>query len=640
MDQRRSFTTFFPVRFVAVALLLFAGLAAISTGRAAAQQGDGTITVNVHSCPPGFTGTSDQQFLTNCNEETGLYGVPLEFALPPGPDGTGTTTILYSQPNGAGGALPMTLDGIEAGVLTISEVSSARSPESVVFCTSQDKGGVPIIESAPAPVINGSVIVGFNAGWQVSCNWYRYPTNSSVDAQPTGTVPDAKPTGTLPTSTPSAGSESNLTLYIHSCPDDFDGTGFYQFTSSCTSETGLYGVPMQVIWPESTGGILYSQPGDGGIAVPMQFSTNATWPANSNLAISEIYTPRLHDPRLFCSQSAGATGLPILDGEEIPITDLSASIPVSPGDTLTCDWFRFPGGASGIETQDLGAGDGTIVINKWICDQAAIDAQDAQALPAANLETLKDGCHLADKPVNFFLDKQYILALDGESTVGVSWTGLFQGEHTVEEYVIPGFGEPAVICEGNVPGRQYIQPNIFVAEVTDLEITYDLAMDETLTCDWFNVLTDESDTTGNGPMEQATSTATRTPTNDDHHSDEDDHDDHDDRDGLTPDATVEHNGNDVFLTNDSDDDGLLDEDEINTYGTNPESEDTDSDGLDDFGEVMLYNTNPLFPDTDGDGLTDGEEAYTHFTDPLNADTDGDGVSDGDEVGAGTDPSMP
>lgn len=615
MDQRRSFIPVSVFRVITVGLLCLSVLTAISTGAATAQNAIGTVSVTVHSCPPGFTGTTDQQFLTNCTEETGLYGVPLQFALP-----SGETTFLYSQPNGAGGALPMILDGIEAGALTISEVSSARSPESVVFCTSQDRSGLPIIESAPMPVSNGSVIVGFNAGWQVSCNWYRYPTDASsgIGMTPTGTV-GGSGTG-----------ESDLTLYIHSCPDDFDGSGFYQFTSNCTSETGLYGMPMQVAWPGSTGGILYSQPGDGGIAVPMQFSTNATWAAGGLLTISEIYTPRLHDPHLFCSQSAGANGLPILDGEEIPVTDLVATIPVSPGDTLTCDWFRFPGGSSGITSQDVGAGSGTIVINKWVCDQAAIDSQDIQALPAANLETLKEGCRLADQPVNFFLDKQYILALDGDTTVGVSWTGLLAGEHTVEEYAIPGFGEPTVICEGNVPGRQYIQPNIFVAEVTELEITYDLALDETLTCDWFNVLTDAA---GNGPDAKPTGGLPQNP------NDTEDTEDVPD-DELTPDATVAHNGNSVFLTNDSDDDGLLDEDEINTYGTNPKSEDTDSDGLDDFAEIMLYNTNPLFPDTDGDGLADGEEVYTHGTDPMNADTDGDGVTDGDEVSAGTDPLKP
>ena len=42
-------------------------------------------------------------------------------------------------------------------------------------------------------------------------------------------------------------------------------------------------------------------------------------------------------------------------------------------------------------------------------------------------------------------------------------------------------------------------------------------------------------------------------------------------------------------------------------------------------------------DTDGDGLLDSEEIDTYGTDPLVADTDGDGLNDGDEVENGTDP---
>jgi hypothetical protein len=614
MDQRRSpFSLIFHV--VVTGLLLAIGLAGVATEHASAADGDGTISIVVHSCPPGYTGTTDQQFLIKCTEETGLYGVPLELALP-----SGTTSFLYSQPNGSGAALPMTLGGIGAGALTISEVSSALSAESVVFCSILDEDGLPVIESAQFPVLGGSIAIEFDAGWAASCDWYRYPTDVATDTA----TPVGQPA--IATETP----ESDLTLNLHSCPDDFVGSDYTDFIDTCTSETGLYGVPMQVIWPEQTGGTLYSQPNDDGTAVPMQFSTNASWPAESSLTIAEIYTPRLHDPRLFCSQTAGG-GSQILDDEEVSIADLVAAIPVTPGDTLTCDWFRFPGESSGIATQDLGAGDGTIVVNKWICDQADIDALGDQAPVAGTLDTLKDACQYAEQPVSFFLDKQYILALDGETTVGVAWADLFPGEHTVEEFNIPGFGQPTVICEGNVPGRKYIQPNIFAMEVTDLEITYDLTLDETLTCDWFNVRTGQSGTAVPATPETS-GTPTRTSSKETGKRNADDE--------ITPEATVEHNGNDVSLTSDSDGDGLLDEDETRTYGTNPEASDTDGDGLSDFDEIMLDTTNPLQADTDGDGLFDEDEVTHKGTDPLNVDTDGDGASDGAEVNSGTDPLKP
>ncbi|NPD90706.1 MAG: hypothetical protein HGN29_18500, partial [Asgard group archaeon] len=55
-------------------------------------------------------------------------------------------------------------------------------------------------------------------------------------------------------------------------------------------------------------------------------------------------------------------------------------------------------------------------------------------------------------------------------------------------------------------------------------------------------------------------------------------------------------------------------------------------------------TDPLVADadldTDDDGLTNVEEVDTYGTDYDNNDTDGDGYSDGDEVGNSTDPLDP
>ncbi len=108
---------------------------------------------------------------------------------------------------------------------------------------------------------------------------------------------------------------------------------------------------------------------------------------------------------------------------------------------------------------------------------------------------------------------------------------------------------------------------------------------------------------------------------------------------------------------DSDQDGLSDFDEVNTYFTNPYSYDSDTDGLSDFEEVITYSTDPnsidsdsdlmsdyfevfygLNPnnpsdannDSDVDGLTNLQE-FTYGTNPYLRDTDLDSISDGDEV---------
>lgn len=93
------------------------------------------------------------------------------------------------------------------------------------------------------------------------------------------------------------------------------------------------------------------------------------------------------------------------------------------------------------------------------------------------------------------------------------------------------------------------------------------------------------------------------------------------------------------LAADSDGDSLPDEEERDTYQTDPNDPDTDNDGLSDGREVEL-GTDPTSPDTDEDGLTDYEEVREYNTDPTAVDTDRDGVDDHAEVKAGTDPTDP
>ena len=100
--------------------------------------------------------------------------------------------------------------------------------------------------------------------------------------------------------------------------------------------------------------------------------------------------------------------------------------------------------------------------------------------------------------------------------------------------------------------------------------------------------------------------------------------------------------------NDTDDDGLLDGEELFNYLTDPTCNDTDGDGMPDGWEAK-YGLNPKDPtdaflDLDNDGfdadwngnITDIEKffnlhEYLNGTDPTNGDTDGDGMPDGWEI---------
>ncbi len=95
----------------------------------------------------------------------------------------------------------------------------------------------------------------------------------------------------------------------------------------------------------------------------------------------------------------------------------------------------------------------------------------------------------------------------------------------------------------------------------------------------------------------------------------------------------------VWLGEDDDRDGLVNESELNESKTLPNVRDTDADGLDDGQEVNTYMTQPLNPDTDGDGLKDGDE-ISRGLDPKNTDTDGDGTLDNKDTDPIFTPTLP
>lgn len=97
------------------------------------------------------------------------------------------------------------------------------------------------------------------------------------------------------------------------------------------------------------------------------------------------------------------------------------------------------------------------------------------------------------------------------------------------------------------------------------------------------------------------------------------------------------------VSDDTDNDGLPDQWEIDFFGDLAQTAegDSDDDGSDNATELVV-GTDPANEDTDGDGVKDGAETGTGIfvnaddtgTDPLNVDTDDDGLSDGVETGSG------
>ena len=93
------------------------------------------------------------------------------------------------------------------------------------------------------------------------------------------------------------------------------------------------------------------------------------------------------------------------------------------------------------------------------------------------------------------------------------------------------------------------------------------------------------------------------------------------------------------INNDTDNDTLLDGEEVNTHNTSPLDADSDNDGLDDNVEINIHFSNPNASDTDSDGLNDAQEVNVYGTNILNSDSDSDGLGDGFEVQYDFDPNI-
>lgn len=94
---------------------------------------------------------------------------------------------------------------------------------------------------------------------------------------------------------------------------------------------------------------------------------------------------------------------------------------------------------------------------------------------------------------------------------------------------------------------------------------------------------------------------------------------------------------DSRIHTDSDDDGLMDYDEIERFGTDPNNPDSDGDGIDDKTEIFSYTIREPLPDKDTSTWKRGIDSLVYAdidADGLRAeldfDSDGGGVSDGEE----------
>lgn len=402
-----------------------------------------------------------------------------------------------------------------------------------------------------------------------------------------------------------------LTITLHSCPDDLDATGFYQYQQRCTSEKGLYGVPLSFSQEGREPTTVYSQPDDNGGALPI--------PANFigfglALTVSEPVAFVTRDSVVFCSQHPIGNTPPEMDGTQIEWVNGAILLPAYTEGMVDCDWYRFPGGVTSEPETGDPASPNTyhqILVRTYVCPLGVpyqlpdlqIDAQGGVTTPnpapatidlQGDLGVLTRSCSDATSPFSFHLSSDGTpdqpMGIGGQDPLYTGWNNLTPGIYTIREEIPAGFANPVVLCDALVRGDDGSDARTpLIPAVTGGAITYDLGEFASITCDWFNFAADAA---GQGLAQQ------------------------DDQAGAggVQNVVAGDNAAPADANLDTDGDGLTDGDEANA-GTDPSSNDTDQDGLYDWDESNVYGTDPLNPDTDGDGDDDGLEVY-NGTDPL------------------------
>jgi hypothetical protein len=306
------------VRVIAACLLCAAALAQAFTPRTSAQADESVTTIYFQACPQSFNAITFAEYDLGCREEGFIHDLYWYFQEADGSRGSRPaqptdlpyrTTVSYSTFN----------EGLLETGLDTPKVSVAM----VAFCKTTKPDGSVLVDDRPR--IAGTTIAGQSAvlGYTTVCYVFINP-DTSVD--------------------PTGGTTASVT--VHTCADDFTGSGFYQYKVNCNGQKATASNPF-ALTVNGIESVQYSQVSADGINQPMIFTYPDYFDGNPPVTIHQVHNESVKDPVAFCSQSTHQ-GLPVLDGEEVPIDAATKTLQLSAtyGDTVICDWYQFPGGVT------------------------------------------------------------------------------------------------------------------------------------------------------------------------------------------------------------------------------------------------------------------------------------------------------
>ena len=303
----------------------------------------------------------------------------------------------------------------------------------IIWCQLFQESGDPITREAERmALVGGGLGYLVDAGQVLSCDWYNVIQGFANVRITTYLCPTAVDAFTV-----------DLTELVLACTDD-PGTADYTVEST-------------------TSAYLKTMPVSGG--QPVTFSSVPS----GSLRMSGKLADGQGVPVVWCGiDYEDATNVVPARRMSIGI-NASVTETLSAGQTLWCEWFNTPGGS------------GMVSVWKEGCP-AGVDAE------TATLNDLRASCHDDIPDIPFSLQS-------GSFSATATSTDLFRyadfpavpaGAVTVTEEIPAAYGAPLVWCR-----VQDASQSVFGEELVPVEngsITWDLATNEWLICEWYNLL--------------------------------------------------------------------------------------------------------------------------------------------------------
>ncbi len=441
----------------------------LSGSAASARQATTPFTVYVQFCPEGFSAYTYEEYGAACRVTAGLEGTQFFITNADG------ITVQYDMEISSSPYMAyLNYSANSLGPLTAGFPDTGTTYAMAAFCQNAGSGNSGIIRY---PVQDNQVKeINLAANPVTHCYVFRNP--DSVVTNPIVT---------------------SLTVKLHTCPDDFAGTGFYQYAQNCNADMATAGSPFQLRLP-NVDQTLYTQPAADGTIEPLTISSDWVDIYNQWAYIRQISSDALKPPVVFCSQ-ANYNGLPILDGTEIPNdgTINEVAIDISFGDTIICDWYQFPGGVSAADAQQGAGGaeapqqnaveqpgEADFSFDVLDCGNQQLRDRNSYFTDTEYLNALFAVCVYTQQPFEFTIDDAAPFTIDGNPWSGTEMS-LPAGSHSIVMTPVDGYPNAAVLCYPSDFDDATGPQNVVWIPVQAGSAAFTLDADTRTTCSWFNM---------------------------------------------------------------------------------------------------------------------------------------------------------